>query len=693
MLVASQAWKHKDDMVNAYIPYVSGDFIFQVDSDEIWSKEALKKLRKLLFDNPDITCLEFRPLQFWHNFETILVGGHWEAPFTRIFKFEKGAKWRSHEPPVLLAPNGRPYNDIKRINATNQFDISFYHYNYLTAEQARWKSEFFKNYYETAKVPTCDESTRIGMTKDWYEKVWLPWSNDAEAIESKYGTSPGGGPAWQAIGRTKSYNGPHPEVIKRHPLWLEPKYHHSSFLENDKNRVDKTGEKKSSSKVTISYKPPTLHFVYSGNPKKDYAICAPETITNKIFRYFEKRVDVRYYDWADTEITVEVKPNDIILGHPHPACNTATKRLFEKPCAGKFLLWPFHSYMPEINRYVMGIAKKADKLFIISGPYWSEHMKSTEYASWEKKIIRLDNALDLRSFPFEKRRFNRPGKRGLFVFGRSGSEKGTSSLFKFLCRNDYFVVIAGRYSESDLKIIQHRPNTCFLGKINWRDHKTREFITQNCDFYVNKSVSDASPTTLLECMALGLIPITTPQCGYYYPSMLLMSLHDETQNVLVLRNAQFMNDLILKYFQRENRRLIENQHSWEKFLFDICNGIKEHFILKKSEVQSKINNSILNAFSIKYYNDWINILNIDGCSLNKNRPEITIKKKYPKIVIDGVFFQIAGTGISGVWKSLLTIWQQEEINKYIVVLDRAGTAPKIDGVNYRTVPAYSYSET
>jgi glycosyltransferase involved in cell wall biosynthesis len=65
----------------------------------------------------------------------------------------------------------------------------------------------------------------------------------------------------------------------------------------------------------------------------------------------------------------------------------------------------------------------------------------------------------------------------------------------------------------------------------------------------------------------------------------------------------------------------------------------------------------------------------------------------PKIVVDGVFFQLYQTGIARVWRSLLEEWAENGFAKYIVVLDRAGTAPKMRGIWYRNVPRYDYTST
>ncbi len=64
-----------------------------------------------------------------------------------------------------------------------------------------------------------------------------------------------------------------------------------------------------------------------------------------------------------------------------------------------------------------------------------------------------------------------------------------------------------------------------------------------------------------------------------------------------------------------------------------------------------------------------------------------------KIIIDGVFFQISQTGIYRVWVSLLEKWVTIGFSEQILVLDRAGTAPKITGIQYQTIPAYDYSNT
>ncbi|MEG4802915.1 FkbM family methyltransferase [Microcoleus sp. ARI1-B5] len=76
-------------------------------------------------------------------------------------------------------------------------------------------------------------------------------------------------------------------------------------------------------------------------------------------------------------------------------------------------------------------------------------------------------------------------------------------------------------------------------------------------------------------------------------------------------------------------------------------------------------------------------------------PALAVKpsQKYPTIVIDGVFFQHNNTGIARVWKSLWQEWANTNFAQHIIILDRNGTAPKIPGLRYRTIPLYDYGNT
>jgi predicted O-linked N-acetylglucosamine transferase (SPINDLY family)/glycosyltransferase involved in cell wall biosynthesis/ubiquinone/menaquinone biosynthesis C-methylase UbiE len=65
---------------------------------------------------------------------------------------------------------------------------------------------------------------------------------------------------------------------------------------------------------------------------------------------------------------------------------------------------------------------------------------------------------------------------------------------------------------------------------------------------------------------------------------------------------------------------------------------------------------------------------------------------FPKVIIDGIMFQIYESGITRVWRSLLQAYASQGLGDKIIVLDRNNTAPKIAGINYRSIPGYDYKK-
>jgi glycosyltransferase involved in cell wall biosynthesis len=91
--------------------------------------------------------------------------------------------------------------------------------------------------------------------------------------------------------------------------------------------------------------------------------------------------------------------------------------------------------------------------------------------------------------------------------------------------------------------------------------------------------------------------------------------------------------------------------------------------------------------------DYSKLQVIEASDLNHNKSDADAKILPPTILIDAVFFQFYKTGIARVWTSLLEQWSKTNFARHILVLDRANTAPKIPGIRYRTIPAYSYDKT
>jgi glycosyltransferase involved in cell wall biosynthesis len=66
------------------------------------------------------------------------------------------------------------------------------------------------------------------------------------------------------------------------------------------------------------------------------------------------------------------------------------------------------------------------------------------------------------------------------------------------------------------------------------------------------------------------------------------------------------------------------------------------------------------------------------------------RRKKPRILVDGVFYQLSSSGIARVWTNLLEEWVRNGYADNVVLIDRAGTAPRIDGVIYHSTELHNW---
>jgi glycosyltransferase involved in cell wall biosynthesis len=74
----------------------------------------------------------------------------------------------------------------------------------------------------------------------------------------------------------------------------------------------------------------------------------------------------------------------------------------------------------------------------------------------------------------------------------------------------------------------------------------------------------------------------------------------------------------------------------------------------------------------------------------KGRAPVPVR---PRIVVDGVYWQYLASGIGRVWQSMLEEWVGDGQAEHVVLLDRAGTAPRIPGVHMRSIAAHDYARS
>ncbi len=320
---------------------------------------------------------------------------------------------------------------------------------------------------------------------------------------------------------------------------------------------------------------PRLHLIYAGDPENDASRRAPETISNHLLRYFEARYPVRYADWRATG-PLPLGPEDVLLGHPHYSRSSVLQRAFrEARCRAKLLIFPFHHGLPAINLPFDPLVRQCDQVCSITGEYWHRTLGQSPFAHWQEKMIRVDMAVDLRHFPQHKRRFAPPGQRTLFYLGSDAPEKGGEQLAALVRATGMRLICAGRLD----RIRRHfrgLPVT-FWGGVTLED-VTLQRIAAECDFFVNTSVSDANPTTILEMAALGLPVFCTRESGYEREDLVYpLKLDDQVHNRAVLNAVQQADEAGLLERAARVRGILEREYTWEKFCQTVGGAVAAHW--------------------------------------------------------------------------------------------------------------------
>jgi glycosyltransferase involved in cell wall biosynthesis/predicted O-methyltransferase YrrM/SAM-dependent methyltransferase len=127
---------------------------------------------------------------------------------------------------------------------------------------------------------------------------------------------------------------------------------------------------------------------------------------------------------------------------------------------------------------------------------------------------------------------------------------------------------------------------------------------------------------------------------------------------------------------------------WSKLLGDMPQS------RKLAAATLKLMPGLLKAQELRDGTPFCVVLPNESGTVETFAPAMNSPKEHPtpfgRIVIDGMFFQRYNTGIARVWRSLLKQWASTPFAQSLVIIDRGGTAPRLNGLTYRTLPPHSY---
>jgi glycosyltransferase involved in cell wall biosynthesis len=304
----------------------------------------------------------------------------------------------------------------------------------------------------------------------------------------------------------------------------------------------------------------------------------------------EARYEVLYYDWWAHGV-IEPKPGDVLLGHPHPHPDSIFSRSLQRSgWRRRLMLAPFA--FGDLRQFAFedSIVPKCDLFLAITGPYWFGSVESSPCSHWRPKMIHLDMAVDRGHYPPLKDTFGPPGKRRVVYLGHTGRGKNTGYLSEIasLLPDVEFAWI-GRGSRP---IRGLEP----LGFIDYDSPASRELLAR-FDFMLTVGNADANPTTILEAMAWGLIPVCTPTSGYAgIPSIPNVPVGDAPKAAARLRQLLDADEADLLAMQSANRRLLDEHYNWDRFAAQVIEAIES------SESPALSKESLKRRLTFTYYN-------------------------------------------------------------------------------------------
>jgi hypothetical protein len=162
-----ECWKNKNAMCHAFLSKMTGDYVWHVDSDEIYKEDDIKKILNYLEKNDSCYSMSFKLNSFYGGLNHKITGFEETFEVHRIKRIIPGKSvWKTHRPPTMIWPlTGKTCKEMGHVdhNITDSWGVRIFHYSFVFPSQVKAKTVYYYN-----RDPR-------GIVPNYWDNLFVPW--------------------------------------------------------------------------------------------------------------------------------------------------------------------------------------------------------------------------------------------------------------------------------------------------------------------------------------------------------------------------------------------------------------------------------------------------------------------------------------------------------------------------------------
>jgi glycosyltransferase involved in cell wall biosynthesis len=307
-----------------------------------------------------------------------------------------------------------------------------------------------------------------------------------------------------------------------------------------------------------------VHLIYPCSSR----INTPDVIGRKLFEALSAFYEVEVYNWDRIKV-IPASPHEVLLGHWHP--NPFTVFRMSAKRRGWNRVIAIAPFCPDPKGWSNAFARNTiiicDNYQAITGSAWFDKTNRSMFAHWLPIMEHLDLAVDRNDFPRLKFEFNPKRQRKILYIGNTVWAKNTGFLEELAVANPS-VEIGWIGSDRTLRGLKHH------GVLDFTTENAKNVVRQY-DFLITVGSADANPTTILEAMSWGLVPICSVESGYYEdPGIINVPIRSLKSAVKVIESVQQIDESKLLEMQMYNFDRLAVRFNWDRFCQQVIDEIE-----------------------------------------------------------------------------------------------------------------------